>query len=247
MDTTSDNRMAQGCPTLVHYTDSEHRTWEAVMERLTALHHSYACSAYLRGWNKLRLARDRIPQLSDLSRRLERRIGWTIAPVSGLVDVRAFLVSLGTRKMLSTQYIRDGADPEYTPEPDIVHEVVGHLPMLFDTELTALLRVFGSAAETATSGQMAMLGRLYWYTVEFGLIEEGSELKAWGAGLLSSIGELPYAFGERVEHLPFDAERAARMNYDHTVMQSRLFVIRSIEQTRVDVESFLTSSTFRRA
>jgi phenylalanine-4-hydroxylase len=247
MKTLNSTAKTDSPPGPVLYTDADHRIWGVVYDRLTGLHHEYACRAYLQGWDALGLSPRRIPELAALSDDLEPRIGWTVLPVAGLVDVREFLVSLGRRRMLSTQYIRDGANPEYTPEPDIVHEIVGHVPLLFDGPLNALLQLFGDAAEVATPGQMVLLGRLYWYTVEFGLLEEGGALKAWGAGLLSSIGEMPHAFSAGVTRLPFDAARAAHLAYDHTIMQPTLFVTGSLDEVFEQVRRFLSSPEYQKS
>lgn len=233
-------------PGAVAYSAAEHRTWEIINGRLNALHAQYACRSYLDCRLKLALPADRIPQLPELSRRLHGISGHIVLPIGGLIDARSFLTSLGRRVMLSTTYIRNGANPEYTPEPDIVHEVIGHVPMLLDPALGTLLELFGRAAEAASDAQMVLLERLYWFTVEFGLIADGGAVKAWGAGLLSSFGELRHAFSGNVRVQPFDAAVAANTAYDHTVMQSTLFVVRSLKEATEDVKAFLWSEEYRK-
>ncbi len=234
-------------PGLVAYSAAENRTWQVINGRLAPLHAQFASRSYLECRARLGLATDHIPQLPDLSRNLHRQCGYIVLPIGGLIDARSFLTSLGRGVMLSTTYIRDGANPEYTPEPDIVHEVIGHVPMLLDPELTALLRVFGRAAERASDAQMLLLERLYWFTVEFGLIDEGGAPKAWGAGLLSSFGELRNAFSGGARHVAFDAATAATTVYDHKVMQSRLFVVPSLRDLCRQVTTFLAGAEYATA
>lgn len=232
----------------VAYSDAEHRTWEIINGRLCALHTQHACRSYFDCRAKLALPADRIPQLPWLSRRLHSLCGYIVLPIAGLIDARGFLTSLGRGVMLSTTYIRDGANPEYTPEPDIVHEVIGHVPMLLDPDLRALLELFGRAAEAANDAQMVLLERLYWFTIEFGLVEEsGGAVKAWGAGLLSSFGELRHAFSGGAEQRVFDARDAAFTVYDHTVMQKTLFVARSLNDVWEKVRVFLASEEYLKA
>ncbi|HSK73184.1 MAG TPA: hypothetical protein VK892_15910, partial [Pyrinomonadaceae bacterium] len=169
--------------------------------------------------------------------------GFRLAPIEGLVDTRAFLSRLSWRMMLSTQYIRHHSRPEYTPEPDIVHESIGHIPMFTNTDFADFSQFIGFGARVATDEQIEQLGRLYWFTVEFGLIEEKGEIKAFGAGLLSSYGELEHAFGDEVERRPFDLEQVINTPYDYSDMQPILYVIPSYselkEKTRKYIESFM--------
>ncbi len=241
---TLDQPLTQGH---VAYTDAEHATWHVINARLAPLHARHACRAYLRRRDELGLSVTQIPQLLDLSQTLGARCGHVVLPVAGLVDARAFLIALGRGVMPSTTWIRDGENPEYTPEPDIVHEIVGHVPLLLEPELRALLKLFGGAAEKAGDGQMVLLERLYWFTVEFGLIVESDGVRAWGAGLLSSFGELRSAFSGGARHIAFEAGIAANTPYDHTAMQPLLFVVQSLGKARDEVRRFLESDNYRRA
>ena len=144
--------------------------------------------------------------------------------------------------MLSTQYIRHHSRPEYTPEPDIVHEAIGHIPMFTNSNFADYSQFIGHGARIATDEQIEELGRLYWFTVEFGLVENAGEIKAYGAGLLSSFGELAHAFSDEVERRPFDLEQVINTPYDYSEMQPVLYVIPSYaelkEVTRKYIESF---------
>jgi len=141
--------------------------------------------------------------------------------------------------MSSTQYIRHASHPEYTPEPDIIHEVVGHIPMFADADFVAFSRLLGQAAGHATPEQMPALERLYWFTIEFGLIEEQGQTKIYGAGLLSSFGEMPHALSSHVDRLPFSIEKVIASDYTFSEMQNKLFVIKLFAALKKEVELWL--------
>src|SRR6185436_1771625 len=125
--------------------------------------------------------------LSEMNRSLKETTGFRLAPIEGLVETRAFLSWLSYRVMLSTQYVRHHSRPDYTPEPDIIHESIGHIPSFTNAEFADFSQFIGRGARIANDQQLEQLGRLYWFTVEFGLVEEGDSFKAFGAGLLSSF------------------------------------------------------------
>lgn len=227
----------------VDYTDEEAETWRTVVSRLEAKHASRASAAYLRAKNNLAIGPERVPQLSDLDARIARFHGFRLAPVEGLIDSQSFLGALGDGVMRCTQYLRHASRPEYTPEPDLVHEVVGHVPTFTDADFVAFTKLVGHAAQTADAERLELLERLYWFTIEFGLIEEQGELKAFGAGLLSSLGELDHCLGPDVERRPFVMADVLDTPFDFSAMQSRLFVITSLANLRKETAALLR--TFR--
>ncbi len=231
-----------GVITDVEYTDEEQGVWRHVAGKLEELQNRYASPFYLRAKKDLGMSNDRIPQLSEMNRRLKELTGFRLAPIEGLVETRGFLSWLSYRTMLSTQYIRHHSRPEYTPEPDIVHEAIGHIPMFTNPAFADFSQFIGHGARIATDKQLEELGRLYWFTVEFGMVEDGHDIKAYGAGLLSSFGELEHAFGSEVERRPFDLEQVINTDYDYSDMQPILYVIRSYDElkdvTRKYIESF---------
>jgi phenylalanine-4-hydroxylase len=238
----SKNFRETGVITDVDYNPREQRVWRYVAEELEDLHQRYASPFYLRAKKDLGITTERIPQLSEMNRRLKELTGFRLAPIEGLVETRGFLSWLSYRVMLSTQYIRHHSQPAYTPEPDIVHESIGHIPMFTNPNFADFSQFIGHGARLASDRQLEELGRLYWFTVEFGLVEHEGEIKAYGAGLLSSFGELEHAFSDRVERRPFDLEEVINTSYDYSDMQPLLFVIPSYaelkEQTRKYIESF---------
>lgn len=238
----SKNFRETGIITDVEYNSREQRVWRYVAEELEELQQKYASPFYLRAKKSLGITTERIPQLSEMNRRLNELTGFRLAPIEGLVETRGFLSWLSYRVMLCTQYIRHHSQPAYTPEPDIVHEAIGHIPMFTNPNFADFSQFIGHGARIATDKQLEELGRLYWFTVEFGLVEHEGDIKAYGAGLLSSFGELEHAFGSEVERRPFDLEEVINTDYSYSDMQPLLFVIPSYaelkEQTRKYIESF---------
>jgi monomeric phenylalanine-4-hydroxylase len=226
----------------VDYNEDEQGIWRHVATHLEELHQEHASPFYLRAKRDLGITTERIPQLSEMNRRLKELTGFRLAPIEGLVETRGFLSWLSYRTMLSTQYIRHHSRPEYTPEPDIVHEAIGHIPMFTNPAFADYSQFIGHGARIATDEQLEQLGRLYWFTVEFGLVEHEGDIKAYGAGLLSSMGEMEHAFGPHVERRPFDLERVINTPYDYSDMQPILYVVPSYaelkEVTRKYIESF---------
>lgn len=226
----------------IDYTDEEQAIWQHVATRLEELHEKHASPFYLRAKRDLGITNDRIPQLSAMSRRLTELTGFRLAPIEGLVETRAFLSWLSYRVMLSTQYIRHSSRPDYTPEPDIVHEIIGHQPMFTNSNFADYSQFVGHGARIANDEQLEALGRLYWFTIEFGLVEHEGDIKAYGAGLLSSYGELENAFSDNVERRPFDLDEVINTPYQYSDMQPVLYVIPSYaelkEVTRKYIESF---------
>ncbi len=226
----------------VDYNPREQRVWRYVAEELEELHERYASPFYLQAKKELGISTDRIPQLTEMNRRLKELTNFRLAPIEGLVETRGFLSWLSYRTMLCTQYIRHHSQPAYTPEPDIVHESIGHIPMFTNPAFADFSQFIGLGARIATDQQIEELGRLYWFTVEFGMVEDEGEIKAYGAGLLSSFGELEHAFSDKVERRPFNLEQVISHEYTYSDMQPVLYVIRSYaelkEVTRKYIETF---------
>jgi phenylalanine-4-hydroxylase len=217
----------QPAPT-VEYSAEEQQVWATALEALTVLHARYACRGFLAAWPALDLVPTRIPQLAEVSQRLERATGFTYAPVAGLVTPREFMERLSDRTFLATQYLRHPSAPLYTPEPDVIHELVGHAPSLSDERYARVNQLFGDATKQADAPTCELLIRAYWYCLEFGLVREGGELKAVGAGLLSSFGELG-RFERESTLVPLELGVIGRTPFDPTQYQSTLFVADSEE------------------
>lgn len=234
-------RSKGGAIPVVPYSDEEHQTWRSITTKLVGLHKNLASGAYLKAKDLLPISTQAIPQFANLDRALKPFHGFSIGPVEGLIDARIFLGMLERKLMLCTQYIRHASRPEYTPEPDIVHEVIGHVPMFTDKDFVEFSQLIGAAALKASVEDLQKIERLYWYTIEFGLIQEDHDLKAYGAGLLSSFGEIQHCFMDAVERKPFSLEEVFDTPYDYSHMQGKLFIIRSFKDLKETAEPFLRS------
>jgi phenylalanine-4-hydroxylase len=222
-----EHRDGQAPPTIA-YTDEEHGVWSVVWKNLAPIHDRYACGAWLDGDRKLALSRARVPQFAEVNAQIVPRTGFSLMPVAGLVTPGAFLRELGRGVFLSTQYMRHPSAPLYTPEPDVVHEMIGHAVSLANDDFALLNRRFGEVASTLPDEAMEPLIRAYWFSLEFGVIHEGEALKVFGAGLLSSFGECG-RFENEAELKPFDLEVIAATPFDPTNYQNTLFVAPSFE------------------
>lgn len=220
------------------YTEEEHAVWRTVWAHLSPLHERSACREWKESSAALALDRGRVPQLASVNESLKRGAGFRMLPVAGLVSGRMFLGMMGKGVFLSTQYMRHHSVPLYTPEPDVVHELVGHAASLFHPGIVKLSRRFGEAAWRVDDAALKRLEYLYWYTLEFGLVEEDGVRKAYGAGLLSSFGELA-DFETHAEIRPLDCDEAASIPYDPTQYQKILFVSPSFGRMVEDVCAWL--------
>ena len=190
-----------------------------------------ACEAYMRGQDVLGLEGDRIPDLADLSRRLNEETGWEVANVPGLIHEKNFFSLLSQRKFPSTNYVRGREELDYTPAPDCFHDIFGHMPMLTQPEFADFYQLYGQAAQNAEGADRPRLERFHWFTVEFGLIQEQGEKRIFGAGIVSSNEEVTHALSEEVTLHPFDPEHIVEKDdYEVYNLQEELFVLDSFEQ-----------------
>jgi phenylalanine-4-hydroxylase len=223
----------------VDYTEEEQAVWGLTWERLGPLHDRYACREWRESSRVLALDRRRVPQLSDVNVRLAE-CGFRMLPVAGLISGRGFLSAMAQGVFLATQYMRHHSVPFYTPEPDVVHELVGHAASLFHPDVVRLSRLFGEAARRADEAAMKRLELVYWYTLEFGLVREEGALKTYGAGILSSFGEME-RFKSEAEIRPLDFDDAAGRPYDPTRYQPVLYVSPSFGEMVRDVSAWLAT------
>jgi phenylalanine-4-hydroxylase len=220
------------------YTELEHGVWQTIWKALGPAHREHACAEYLECLNGLDFDTERIPQLDEVSRKVEAISGFRLEPVAGLVEPRVFLESLARGVFLSTQYIRHHSTPLYTPEPDVAHEIIGHAVTLASKRLAELNRLFGEAVrQTTVTDDFERLARVYWFTIEFGVLREDGRVKAYGTGLLSSAGEL--AEMHKADLRPLNLEAAANHVYDPTHYQSLLFCAGSFDEMYQTLREFL--------
>jgi phenylalanine-4-hydroxylase len=214
---------------VVDYTDEEHEVWGIVSRELSARHDRLACKSYLEAKESLSLPEDQIPQLTEVSNRLAPLTGFDYQPVAGLAPLREFYSSFARKTFYSTQYIRHPSYPQYTPEPDIVHEVIGHANQLADPTFADICVAVGDAVDRTESVQaLGFLSRVFWFTMEFGVVWEDGELKTYGAGILSSIGELDYFRSATIR--PLDFTEMGVEEYDITHFQPVLYSLDSVSE-----------------
>ena len=210
------------------YSPDEHSVWGTIWTALRPAQQQHACAEYLSARTRLSFASDRIPQLREVNEKVLAISGFRLEPVAGLVQPRVFLENLADGVFLCTQYIRHHSTPLYTPEPDVVHEIVGHGVTLASPRLAELNRLFGKAVQrTKSADALEKLSRLYWFTIEFGVLREDGSVKAYGTGLLSSAGELEEMHDAELR--PLDMDSATRQDYDPTHFQPVLFCADSFD------------------
>lgn len=207
---------------IAEYTEREHEIWATVTGELKIKHDKYATAEYLEGAARLGLPETRIPQLQEVSELLEPLTGFRYLPAAGLVPLRDFYGVLEDGYFHSTQYIRHDSVPFYTPEPDVIHEVIGHANALAHDRFAALYRLAGGAARRVESQEaLEFISKVFWFTLEFGVMSEDGELKAYGAGILSSYGEIEEFRGMDIR--PLDLTVMGTTHYDITKYQDVLF------------------------
>lgn len=211
------------------YSEDDQAVWRLLVERQTALAKEHACDEFLQGLEALGIAHT-IPDFAAVNARLEKLTGWRIVGVPGLIPDAAFYDHLAHRRFPVTVWIRTRAEIDYLVEPDLFHDFFGHVPLLSNPIFADYMQMYGQRAMEA-GDKIDLLARLYWYTVEFGLIRTAKGLKIYGAGILSSAAEVQHAIESKdVEHLPFEAATVMHRPYVIDKLQSTYFVLDDFRQ-----------------
>lgn len=214
------------------YTREDFRVWRTLFERQQQLLTSYGSATYLNAIGKVGFTAEAIPDFSKVNTLLQPLTGWQLTVVPGLVPARDFFEMLAIKIFPATCWLRTEAELDYIEEPDMFHDVFGHVPLLADAHYALFMQAFGQMALQWADDEevIDILSRLYWFTVEFGLIQEQNGVKIYGAGILSSPGETRHSMADTTSRLPFDATEILNTSYRTDVMQDKYFVIKSFEQ-----------------
>lgn len=220
-----------GSDGFIDYTQEENKTWQYLYERQMVAIENRACEEFIHGMDILGLSKERIPQLPDINRALRKETGWEVAAVPALIPFGRFFELLANKRFPAATFIRRKDEIDYLQEPDIFHEIYGHCPLLTDPVFAEFVHNYGKLGLSASKQERVYLARIFWFTVEFGLIQKSSGLKIYGAGILSSIGETEYSLeSSKPERKPFDVMTALRTPYRIDIYQTVYFVIKQFEE-----------------
>jgi phenylalanine-4-hydroxylase len=214
------------------YTQEDHAIWETLFNRQSALLPGRACQEFMEGLADLHLRADQIPDFADLNAILMPRTGWQVVAVPGLVPDEVFFDHLAHRRFPSGNFIRRADQLDYLEEPDVFHDVFGHVPMLLNPVMADFIQAYGVGGQRAKDlGCLPLLARVYWYTVEFGLVQQGDGLRIYGAGIVSSASETLFALEDDSPHrIAFDLARVMQTGYRIDDFQETYFVLQDLKQ-----------------
>jgi phenylalanine-4-hydroxylase len=213
------------------YTAEDHEVWGILYEKRMRELAGNGSRLFLQGAEAIGLRPDQVPSLAEVNARLERRTGWNAVPVKGFIPPREFFLCLANRRFPTTMGVRPKQQIDYLPEPDIFHDVFGHVPLHADPVFADFLQKFGAvAAQAQTPEQTEQMARLFWFTVEFGLTRDEGETKVYGSGLISSAGDAANALSDRCDRRPFTLDAVINQPFEIDRFQDTLFVVDSFEQ-----------------
>ncbi len=219
------------------YTDEDHDVWRTLYARRVGALEKTASQVFLDGMARIGLDERRVPDLADVNRRLGASTRWAAVGVGGFIPARQFFTSLAQRRFPTTLIVRPRAQLDYLPEPDIFHDVFGHVPLHADPVFADFLQRFGALAAAArTEEETTQMARLFWFTVEFGLIQERGQTKIYGSGLISSHGDAANALGPSCTRRPFDIDAVISQPFEIDKLQETLFVVEEFRQLFEAVE-----------
>jgi phenylalanine-4-hydroxylase len=222
----------------VEYTDAENGVWRTLLARANQCQARFACARYRDAWDLLSLDRERVPQLADVNAILGPRTGFRMSPVTGLVSPRSFFGQLARGVLLSPQYVRCAATPLFSPDPDVIHGLIGYAPALLDPAFAGLNRRFGRTALRVNEATRERIIRVHWFTLETGLAREDGRPKAYGAAILSSPQELKHSLG-RATIRPFNLAAIGETPFEPTILQDQLFLAEGVDSMIARVSTWL--------
>lgn len=213
----------------VNWSAEENETWSKLVARQTEILPNRACDEFLKGLEILNFSNSEIPQIPDINAKLDKCTGWGVAPVPALIQPQEFFELLANKRFPAATFIRIPKELDYLQEPDIFHEVYGHTPLLTNKAYANFMEKFGNIALKADAKDRRRLFRLFWFTIEFGLLKTQAGVRAYGGGILSSIGETQFCLTNENEKMPFSVLDALRTPYRIDIMQPLYFVLDSFD------------------
>ncbi|MCX7120493.1 MAG: phenylalanine 4-monooxygenase [Gammaproteobacteria bacterium] len=215
---------------LIHWSDTENKTWHTLITRQNEAVKNRACDQYLDGLAALKLPQDTVPQLSDVNKIL-KKTNWEMIPVHGTVLISAFFTMLKNRQFPVANFIRTPEELDYLQQPDVFHELFGHGPLLLNPLYADFMAWYGAMALECSPKKRKILSRLFWYTIEFGLINNKGGLRILGGGILSSYAETLFSLeSDKPQRYPFDINKVLRTDYDYQSIQPNYFILNNLEQ-----------------
>lgn len=216
---------------LMHYTDTENKTWQTLIERQDNIAEQHACDEFVKGLSLLNMPRDRVPQCHDINEVLMELTGWSVSPVAAIIPEEEFYTLLSKKQFPAASFIRVPEHLNYLPEPDIFHEFYGHCPLLTNQAYADFVEWYGKTALTCNPKEFTVLARLFWFTIEFGIFKQNEQCKVYGGGILSSYEETIYAASSDIPmRKPLDFLEAMRTPYRFDEIQKLYFYIENMEQ-----------------
>lgn len=213
------------------YSEENHAVWGILYERRMAQLRQNGSRLFLQGAETIALRQDSVPDLAEVNARLDPRTGWNAVPVKGFIPARDFFRCLSERRFPTTVIVRSREQLDYLPEPDIFHDVFGHVPLHADPIFADFLQQFGAvAARARTDEETTQMARLFWFTVEFGLVREDGQVKVYGSGLISSHGDAANALGPKCDRRPFSLDAVINQPFEIDHFQDVLFVVEAFDQ-----------------
>jgi len=214
----------------VDYSKEENETWKILIERQLEVVKNRACDEYIAGLNKLDFSKDRVPQCPEVNEVLQATTGWSVAPVAAMIPLKEFFRLLANRQFPAATFIRIREELDYLQEPDIFHEFFGHCPLLTNPACADFIQWYGEAALRTSKEVQSLLGRLFWFTIEFGLLKTPQGLRVYGGGILSSYEETIYSLESDIpQRVPFNAAEVLNTDYRYDVIQNKYFVLDKLE------------------
>lgn len=213
----------------IEFTSEENETWKILIERQLRIVENRACDEYIQGLEILNMPRDRVPQCAEITSKLQQTTGWSVVPVPVLIPLKKFFQMLKNREFPAASFIRTREEIDYLQEPDIFHEFFGHCPLLTNQTYADFMQAYGEIALEASKEARTLLGRLFWFTIEFGLINTTKGLRIFGGGILSSFEETIYALESTTpERIPFEVSQVMQTDYRYDEIQKRYFIINNM-------------------